>query len=181
MPVPSHLRLSECTACHAEWHTPKEAKQLAMALRKTYPKAKRALVDASLFRLSEEHVRRIDVEAAADLSAGYVSRLTSGKKDPNGPLTTLLLMFSRAPELVGWAESLWTLPDSSAEDALPGNMASERLAIAVAGTRGAALSGAADPAPAPRRLYCVSGSFENLAPNECSGNSGDVRMVAHGG
>lgn len=105
--VPDEFGIPTCTHCGDEFLPAKETLRLNAGLEEAFGRLTSLRLDESLALLAGDHRKRREIESAIGVSAGYLSRLTSGK-EPSAPLTSLLMVLSSRADALDELKRLWT-------------------------------------------------------------------------
>jgi len=104
--IPATLELPTCEACGAEWLDEESTRALDAALAEAYRRELSKKANAALRRLKAAKLRQWDLEPLLGLSAGYLSKIKTGK-DVSPTLTAALMMLAEVPGRVDELRNAW--------------------------------------------------------------------------
>ncbi|WNG21357.1 hypothetical protein [Cystobacter fuscus] len=104
--LPATLEIPTCEACGAEWLDEESTHTLDAALAEAYRRELSKRANSALRKLKAAKLRQWDLEPLLGLSAGYLSKIKTGK-DVSPILTAALILLAEAPERVEELRNAW--------------------------------------------------------------------------
>jgi hypothetical protein len=94
--IPSDFEIPTCDNCGAEWLNKNAASKLDETLETLFRANLKKRAQEAI-KLLVEHVPKYKLESLLGLSHGYLSKLSSGDRDPSAELVSQLAMLAKDP------------------------------------------------------------------------------------
>lgn len=105
--VPSTFPIPTCDVCQSEWMDESTAKALDRALEATLRDELRKRVNAAIGDITK-HISQRRLETLIGVSAGYISKLKRGEREPSPELVSELALVAKNPkERIRELERYW--------------------------------------------------------------------------
>jgi len=105
--IPATVSIPTCRSCGEEWFDWRATEAVQRALEDAYPKALASKAAAAIEALTQ-HSTQQELERLLGLSAGYLSKIKSGK-EVSSPLVALFLLLADDPERLADLRRLWRM------------------------------------------------------------------------
>lgn len=120
--LPDEVEIPTCSSCGEYWVDEETADKIQAALEPVYQAELTKRAGAAIDVLRASHAQRA-LERVIGVSAGYLSKLRSGKES-SPSLVALLMLLAASPERVEELRGLWSGPSEGAQQgqSVPSNL-----------------------------------------------------------
>jgi len=105
--LPATVSIPTCRSCGEEWFDAKTTEAVQRALEEAYPQALGSKAAVAIEALTQ-HSTQQELERLLGLSAGYLSKIKSGK-EVSSPLAALFLLLADDPKRLADLRRFWRM------------------------------------------------------------------------